>query len=308
MHQKVVDGVKKFLLYRPMVPDQRDILFSAKAGVNRNAPTDIKRTFEVTHLTCFLGGMFGMGAKIFDSPEDLEIGKRLTDGCVWAYESTASGIMPEGATVVPCASMTDCPWNETVWWDHLDTNRVWREQQLQDYLKTQEEKRKNPDPPYDYFTDPAASAKHTAKATAVNSSQRDKQWDAAIEESKKIADAEKPPYPRPEPGQPKVARRAEGDSGLRNQLDLNSPQNGVGATGGAETGASQGGTHGTIIYEDPNKPLTHEAFVKQKIEQEKIPPGFVSVGFNNYILRSVFFSSFSHVFSSFHIHANPNQT
>lgn len=138
LHEKTVAAVKKWLLFRPMAPDDPDVLFSAKVKVSGTVDKPLSERvdyeYEVTHLTCFLGGMFGLGAKIFDTPEDLEIGKRLTDGCVWAYSSMPSGIMPEYAQVVPCGDPESCQWNETIWADqYLDPNSEWRNQQMDTY-------------------------------------------------------------------------------------------------------------------------------------------------------------------------------
>ncbi|KAK2610238.1 hypothetical protein N8I77_003688 [Diaporthe amygdali] len=140
MHEKTVAAVKKWLLFRPMVPDDPDILFSAKIRVSGGRDTELAERmmyeYEVTHLTCFLGGMFGLGAKIFDSPDDLEIGKRLTDGCVWAYSAMPSGIMPEYSHVAPCKNVENCQWNETLWTDeYLDPNPEWRIQQMENYYE-----------------------------------------------------------------------------------------------------------------------------------------------------------------------------
>lgn len=138
LHEKTVAAVKRWLLFRPMVPDDPDILFSAKVRISSGQDTSLSDRmtyeYEVTHLTCFLGGMFGLGAKIFDSPEDLEIGKRLTDGCVWAYTVMPSGIMPEYSHVAPCIDAENCQWNETLWTDeYLDPNPEWRVQQMDNY-------------------------------------------------------------------------------------------------------------------------------------------------------------------------------
>lgn len=138
MHEKTVAAVKKWLLFRPMVPDDPDILFSAKvrvsSGLDKPLSERMDYEYEITHLTCFLGGMFGLGAKIFDSPEDLDIGKRLTDGCVWAYFAMPSGIMPEYSHVAPCSDAENCQWNETLWTDqYLDPNPEWRVQQMENY-------------------------------------------------------------------------------------------------------------------------------------------------------------------------------
>ncbi|KAL2890873.1 glycoside hydrolase family 47 protein [Ceratocystis lukuohia] len=130
MHRKAMAGIKKHLLYRAMTNDSSDILFPAKVTTGQHGQGDISIEYEVTHLGCFVGGMFGMGSKIFQEPEELEMAKKLTNGCVWAYGSTTSGIMPEGATVVPCDSMDECPWNQTKWHEHLDRNWEYREKQV----------------------------------------------------------------------------------------------------------------------------------------------------------------------------------
>jgi mannosyl-oligosaccharide alpha-1,2-mannosidase len=80
----------------------------------------------MTHLTCFVGGLFGVGAKIFEHPDEIDIASKLTDGCIWAYESTNTGIMPEVFHTVPCANRDHCPWNETAWHDALDPYRATR--------------------------------------------------------------------------------------------------------------------------------------------------------------------------------------
>ncbi|KAK7990309.1 glycoside hydrolase family 47 protein [Apiospora arundinis] len=139
LHMDTVDAVKKWLLYRPMVPNDRDILFSAKMSTVGQPEKDATVEFEVTHLTCFLGGMFGLGGKIFDDEIDVAIGEKLTDGCVWSYESTATGIMPEGATIVPCKSADNCHWNETLWHEYLDPMAESRDLQITEWEKHHEE-------------------------------------------------------------------------------------------------------------------------------------------------------------------------
>ncbi|KAI0414282.1 glycosyl hydrolase family 47-domain-containing protein [Xylaria grammica] len=133
LHLKVSEAVKKWLLFRPMIPDDRDILFSAKVTTHGEPEIDAKTQYEVTHLTCFVGGMFGMGGKIFEVPADVEIGEKLTEGCVWAYESTATGIMPEGAHVLPCPDAKDCHWNQTLYEQALDPSWEHRDEQIQKY-------------------------------------------------------------------------------------------------------------------------------------------------------------------------------
>lgn len=131
MYEQTVDVVKTHLLYRPMVPGDRNILFSGLARVrttgNQKDVGAVTLTAEVTHLTCFAGGMFAVGARIFGHEADMDIAAKLTDGCVWAYESTTTGIMPEDATLVNCEDRKDCAWNETRWHEALDPYRETRE-------------------------------------------------------------------------------------------------------------------------------------------------------------------------------------
>jgi mannosyl-oligosaccharide alpha-1,2-mannosidase len=133
MYEQVADASVKHLLFKPMIPQEdRHILVagSVEATANRGVSKSKRISLrpDHTHLTCFVGGMFGIGAKIFDRKEDLDIAARLTDGCVWAYEATASGIMPEDMQLMPCEDKdAPCPWNQTRWFDTLDPFREGRE-------------------------------------------------------------------------------------------------------------------------------------------------------------------------------------
>ncbi|KAF6835407.1 class i alpha-mannosidase 1a [Colletotrichum musicola] len=327
MHVKTIEAVKKWLLYRPMVPDDRDILFSAKATTSGDPETDLRTEFEVTHLTCFIGGMFGLGSKIFDRPEDLEIGKRLTDGCVWAYESMPSGIMPEGASVVPCASTKSCPWNETLWWEHLDPSAGWRDQQVADWEERQREKKQTQEelrrqtaverPSVDKAMpkpEEAEDERQVEKTDKAKVEEKKEDPFANVEvpkdEPKKVNQAKKTEFPAPEPGLNKspsnvdehllkkrappmedprqgTAEEAASNS-LKDKLNLNNADNSDGAI--SNDAPPSGGVVGSIPaaeemeYPDP-KPMSHEEYVKTKLEMEKIPPGFVNINARRYILR-----------------------
>jgi mannosyl-oligosaccharide alpha-1,2-mannosidase len=54
--------------------------------------------------------MVGLGARINDSPEELAMAIRLTNSCVWSYQNTASGIMPEIFYVDECRG--PCEWTD----------------------------------------------------------------------------------------------------------------------------------------------------------------------------------------------------
>lgn len=133
LYEDTIEATNEWLLYRPMVDGDWDILFPAKVSTNGNPSKDLSATFEVTHLTCFIGGMYGLGGKIFGREKDLEIAKQLTDGCVWAYQSTVSGIMPEGSQVLPCPTLEKCEFNQTLWYEKLDQSKEWRDQQMAEW-------------------------------------------------------------------------------------------------------------------------------------------------------------------------------
>ncbi|KAF4774875.1 glycosyl hydrolase family 47 [Colletotrichum scovillei] len=325
MHIKTVEAVKKWLLYRPMVPKERDILFSAKVSTSGDPENDLRTEYEVTHLTCFIGGMFGLGGKIFDRPDDIEIAKKLTDGCVWAYETMPSGIMPEGASVVPCASTKSCPWNETLWWEHLDPSADWREAQVKAWEDRQREKKqqKQQDALRKQTTERGNKPVEKSTEETIQSEspveKKDPLDDIHVpkDEPKKLGSAEKTEYPAPEPGlnkspsnvdehllkkrdpaspvsqDPRKGTAQEAASNtLKDKLDLNNPGSATDdITGSVPNDAPvSGGIVGKIAFEEEGevpdpKPLSHEEWIKDKLELEKIPPGFVNINARRYILR-----------------------
>jgi mannosyl-oligosaccharide alpha-1,2-mannosidase len=115
MYERVIETANKHLFFRPMSQDNAQILLSGTVKF-RTSVGDIKLDSEGQHLTCFAGGMVAIAAKIFERPEDLEIGKQLVDGCIWVYNSTATGIMPELFRMVPCEDRKNCPWDESAWY------------------------------------------------------------------------------------------------------------------------------------------------------------------------------------------------
>lgn len=111
MYRTAADAIIEHLIYRPMTPENLDILFTGTfhAGVSYQLET------EMQHLACFTGGMFAIGGKVLNIPEHVDIGARLTKGCIWAYSTFPTGIGPEIATLVPCESLSGCQWDERKW-------------------------------------------------------------------------------------------------------------------------------------------------------------------------------------------------
>jgi mannosyl-oligosaccharide alpha-1,2-mannosidase len=118
MYENFIPVAKKNLFFRPMTLDNRDILISGTLTVSNGGSSQFVP--DLQHLTCFSGGFLALAGKIFDRPEDVEDGIRLTNGCVWAYQNTITGIMPESFLAVPCENSIDCTWDEKTWWDAVD--------------------------------------------------------------------------------------------------------------------------------------------------------------------------------------------
>ena len=124
MYEMAAESTIENLLFRPMIPDEeRHLLHVGLAKIaERKDPAEDKVDLkpEGTHLGCFAGAMFAIGAKAFDRKDDMDIAWKLTDGCVWAYEATKTEIMPETYLAIPCPDADNCAWNETLWYGALD--------------------------------------------------------------------------------------------------------------------------------------------------------------------------------------------
>ncbi|KAK5995685.1 Endoplasmic reticulum mannosyl-oligosaccharide 1,2-alpha-mannosidase [Cladobotryum mycophilum] len=304
-----VKGINEWLLYRPMIKDDRDILFPARVTTRGDPKKDLTATFEITHLSCFLGGMYAMGGKIFGQKKDIEIAKKLTDGCVWAYETTASGIMPESAEIVPCPTLEKCEFNETLWWEKLDPSGKWREKRVAEWeeetakrglerLKQQQETAANSDGIDQVKDNAAESLRQAAKGSSGNVKSHRKRAAVPAQGDKKDAtggdpnvgselpqalkdrigwkteekEEKKGKAPAPKSGSQRDDDQLEKKPAVLNSvLEANRlPPLPPKAPGQAAF---------------PPKPLSHEEFVKGKIEKFKLPPGFTSINNPSYLLR-----------------------
>ncbi|KAF2466488.1 seven-hairpin glycosidase [Lindgomyces ingoldianus] len=120
LYKKLYQGSMKtairHTLYRPMTPENADILMS---GFVRAEGSEANLYPEMQHLVCFAGGMFALGGKIFENEEHVAIGRKLADGCVWAYKALPFGIMPEVSHLYACPNTTECDWDEQIWKDEV---------------------------------------------------------------------------------------------------------------------------------------------------------------------------------------------
>ena len=108
MAVQALDAATDTLLFRPLTPNEDDILM---VGNVVSSKEENSHAFEMQHLSCFSGAMYGLAGKLFSRNDFVEIGSRLAAGCVWAYDSFPSNIMPEISELVPCESLKGpCPY------------------------------------------------------------------------------------------------------------------------------------------------------------------------------------------------------
>lgn len=287
-----------------MTPDNADILFAAKLTTRGDPATDASVQYEVPHLTCFLGGMFALGAKVFGLEGEIGIAARLTDGCVWAYGATPSGIMPEGSVVMPCEEgwEGECAWNETRWWQELDPRWVYREEQLAEYLEKKTEMEGGTqlvevevEVEVDSTLD-EAEAEGEARLGADTPRIAKRQLDPDESDPDRIG-AERAGVVQgaPDTSEDESADKIAADrAGVSQDVDAredDSPDRIAAERAGVAQGTPVGNgvagniAPGEIPLEDPNRPLSHEEYVRARIEREKLPEGFVRIPSKRYILR-----------------------
>jgi mannosyl-oligosaccharide alpha-1,2-mannosidase len=141
LYQTALIAIKQHIFFRPMTVDNRDILFTGSARAIPGLGVTLDP--QVQHLGCFTGGMVAIGAKIFSDPHDLDIARKLVDGCIWAYNLMPTGIMPELFHVVPCPAANGsggkhCTWDEDAWGQDLMSRNSFDEQSQDKELPLEE--------------------------------------------------------------------------------------------------------------------------------------------------------------------------
>jgi len=115
MYQRSADAIIENALFCPMTMDEADILIAGKLRAFDEDPVVLRPDGE--HLACFVGGMLALGGRLLGNETHVEIGRKLTNGCIWTYQALPLGIMPEDFSMVPCDNWTSCPWSESAWHD-----------------------------------------------------------------------------------------------------------------------------------------------------------------------------------------------
>ena len=107
-------AAKQHLFFRPMTPQNKDILISGNARISNGV---VELESQGQQLGCFVGGMLGLGGHLFSHATDVELGRKIVDGCTGAYNATTTGVMPEIFHLVPCDKSSVCVWNDQTYAD-----------------------------------------------------------------------------------------------------------------------------------------------------------------------------------------------
>ncbi|KAK4656510.1 hypothetical protein QC762_204900 [Podospora pseudocomata] len=125
MYEKAMEAVIKRNVFRPMLPDNANVLVSGLVSVSRSGDDTVYSLKpEGQHLVCFAGGMLALGGKLVENQTHVSVGEKLMDGCIWTYSHMPVGIMPETFTMLPCPltispEKPECTFSETKWKDAI---------------------------------------------------------------------------------------------------------------------------------------------------------------------------------------------
>ncbi|KAK3346016.1 family 47 glycosyl hydrolase [Lasiosphaeria hispida] len=124
MSKRFMEAANSTFFFRPMLPGEEDLLMIGNAMVDETGAVNFDPESE--HLGCFVGGVYGLAGRLFRRPEWVDdIGSKLTHGCIYAYRSMPTGMMPERYNMVPCESRENCKWNETAFDEGKRLRREW---------------------------------------------------------------------------------------------------------------------------------------------------------------------------------------
>lgn len=113
MYEDAMNTAIEETVLRPMVSDNADILLSGNARSERRGESQLQPQGQ--RLVCYAGGMMALARRLLKNETHVELGRKLTDGCIWTYEATPLGIMPEVFDMLPCKLSLECPWDEAKW-------------------------------------------------------------------------------------------------------------------------------------------------------------------------------------------------
>jgi mannosyl-oligosaccharide alpha-1,2-mannosidase len=93
IYEQSVDAARQYIFYDitsyDWSPSHKGML-----GIGKTEPGGL-HVHEIEHLTCFAGGMLGMGSKLLDRQQDMVDAERFTQACYWLSAATPTGLQPE---------------------------------------------------------------------------------------------------------------------------------------------------------------------------------------------------------------------
>jgi mannosyl-oligosaccharide alpha-1,2-mannosidase len=104
MYEFAMETAIEHTLYRPRVEDKADILVTSSVQTGLSP----RRDTTGQHLVCFAGGMLALGGQLIRNGTHVDVGRKLGDGCAWAYKHAPIGIMPEVFSMSACPTLSEC--------------------------------------------------------------------------------------------------------------------------------------------------------------------------------------------------------
>lgn len=95
MYSEAMQSAIRFLLREVhVVPHAESLIVPSETS--SSSKTGDHYSAKLEHLACFGGGMFALGSQLLpERAGDLNIARRYTESCYWAYNSSATGLGPE---------------------------------------------------------------------------------------------------------------------------------------------------------------------------------------------------------------------
>jgi mannosyl-oligosaccharide alpha-1,2-mannosidase len=108
MSTRFLEAAKK-LFFRPMIPNNEPILIPSSGRVTDDGTVVLDQ--ETEHLGCYIGGVYALAGRLLSNQAYVNIGAKLTLGCVYGYRSFPTSMMPERLNMVACESFEKCRWD-----------------------------------------------------------------------------------------------------------------------------------------------------------------------------------------------------
>ncbi|KAF5595894.1 class I alpha-mannosidase [Fusarium pseudoanthophilum] len=315
LYENTIDAINEWLLYRPMIKDDGwDVFFTGKLTTSSRGDSEWLKTYDMAHLACFVGGMYGLGGKIFGRDGDIDKAKKLTDGCVWAYQSTVTGIMPEYAHLVACPALEKCAFSEESWYEDLDPNREWRDSEFRKWSDGEAQRKlaegaapaaaqQNKPDNSNKGPEPVVNPPKVVKRAGIPMPELDRSMEEDDSEfGSTLPDSLKQKIGLNKDG----SEKTEGEKADLSKTDLEKAKPAPVELEN-KPAAVQDTTENTIAPKPVTvdsfdavrnaeqvagsddipleRPVTHEEYVKSRIQREKLPPGYTDIINRNYILR-----------------------